>query len=169
MKGFENPDYLVMYIVSNFVGLFILWMAWKSPKVARFIFFLLFTWASYINYTMAHNSPMEYLNYSSLSVKWYSDFINGWFAQNVTLMVSLIAVGQGLIALGMILKGWWVKLACTGTIIFLLAIAPLGVGAAFPFSIIVSLAAFFILKRDDLDYIWTISWPKIHDRKVKEA
>jgi hypothetical protein len=69
-------------------------------------------------------------------------------------MVSLIANGEGLIAVGMILKGWWVKLACMGVIIFQLSIAPLGVYAAFPFSITVSVAAFFILRKNRLDYLW---------------
>lgn len=69
-------------------------------------------------------------------------------------MVTLISAGQGAIAIGFLLKGWWVKLAGIGAILFLLAIAPLGVGAGFPFSITVSIAAFFILQKDVLNYIW---------------
>lgn len=161
MKGLENPDYLVMYLVSNIVGLLILWAAFKKPKIARFVFFLLFAWASWINYTLAHTNPEAYLEYATMSAKWYGDFINGWFKENITLMVTAIAIGQGLISVGMLLRGLFVKLACIGTIIFLLAIAPLGVGAAFPFSITVGLAAFVILRKDNLDYIWKISWPKM--------
>lgn len=161
MKGLENPDYLLMFIVSNLVGLFILWSGYKNPKLARFIFFLLFGWAFWINFSLANYNPEAYLNYATMSTGWYADFINGWFSRNITLMVTIIAFGQGLIAIGMLLKGWWVKLACIGVIFFLIGIAPLGVGSAFPFSITVGLASFFIMKRDNLDYIWKVSWPKI--------
>lgn len=161
MKGFENPDYLVMYLVSNVAGLLILWVAFKRPKIARFVFFLLFAWACWVNYTLARTNPEVYLEYANMSVSWYSNFINGWFKENIAMIITSIAIGQGLIAIGMLLKGWWVKLACIGTIIFLLSIAPLGVGAAFPFSIIVSLAAYIILSKDDLQYIWNINWPKM--------
>jgi hypothetical protein len=63
----------------------------------------------------------------------------------------LIAVGQFIIAFGMLLKGIWVKLSCIGSIIFLLAIAPCS--SAFPFSITVFLAAFLIYKNDEKNYI----------------
>ena len=118
------------------------------------MFFLLFAWASVANYTTAHNNPEEYLNYADTSIKWYRDFIHGWFSSNITLMVTSIAVGEGLISIGMILKGWWVKISCIGAIIFLLAIAPMGIYAAFPFSITVSLAAFFVMKKNALSYLW---------------
>ena len=54
----------------------------------------------------------------------------------------------------MALKGAWVKWACIGVIIFLMAIAPLGYYAAFPFSVTVSLAAFFILMKDPRELLW---------------
>ena len=168
MKGLENPDYLLMFIVSNIVGVFILWSGYKNPKLARFIFFLLFGWASWINYSLSHSNPSAYLEYAEMSVNWYSSFIKGWFADHVTTLVTLIAVGQGVIAIGMLLKGWMVKLACVGVIIFLLAIAPLGVGSAFPFSITVGLASYFIIRRDDHDFIWSVNWPKM-PQSVKRA
>jgi hypothetical protein len=66
----------------------------------------------------------------------------------------LIAVGQFLIAIGILLKGWWVKWACIGAMIFLFSIIPLMVGSAFPFSLIVSWAAWLVLSRDKKDYLW---------------
>jgi hypothetical protein len=154
MAGLENSSYLIEYIISNIVAILFLWAAIKKPVLARLMFVLLFGWASVANYLAAHRNPEEYLNYADASIKWYADFIHGWFQQHITEMVSLIAIGEGLIAIGMMLKGWWVKLACIGVIIFQLAIAPLGVYAAFPFSITLSLASFFILKRDRFDYLW---------------
>lgn len=154
MKGLENTAYLIGYVVSNLAGILFLLAAVKKPKLARLMFVLLFSWAAWINYITAHITPGDYINYAGMSFGFYKDFINGWFKDNITVMVTLISIGQSFIAVGMILKGWWVRLACAGVIIFLIAIAPLGVGSAFPFSITVSLAAFFILKKDDLNYLW---------------
>jgi hypothetical protein len=149
-----DSQYLLPYIIVNIVSLVFVWAAIKKPYLARLLFVLLFGWACWINYTMAHERPQEYLNYSKASIQWYADFINGWFASHITQMVSLIAIGQGLIAIGMLLKGVWVKAACIGVIIFLTAITPLGFYAGFPFTLTVSIAAWFVLKSPDLDYLW---------------
>ena len=98
--------------------------------------------------------PDTYQLYADLAISVYRDFINGWLSHYNHIVIPLIAVGQFLIALGMLLKGWWVKAACIGAIIFLLSIAPLMVGAAFPFSLTVSIAAWLILLNDDKSYIW---------------
>jgi hypothetical protein len=99
-------------------------------------------------------SPDSYLGNASLALPFYRDFINGWFSRYNHILIPLIACGQLLIAIGMLLKGWWVRWACIGTIIFLLSIAPLMVGSAFPFSITVSAAAFIILRKDNNGYLW---------------
>jgi hypothetical protein len=84
----------------------------------------------------------------------YQDFINGWFSHYNYIIIPLIAVGQFFIAIGMLLHSWWVKLACIGSVIFLLSISPLMVGSAFPFSITVSIASILILLNDDKNYAW---------------
>lgn len=152
MKGLEQ--FLVPWIISNLVGILILWAAIKKPSLARGMFSLLFGWACWFNFTTAHSNPEVYLDYAAMSVPLYSDFILGWFKDNITPMVTAIAIGQGLIALGMALNDWWVKLASIGAILFLLSIAPLGVGAGFPFSITVSIAAYYIYKIENPDYLW---------------
>lgn len=152
MKGLEI--YLIPWIVSNVVGILMLLAAYKKPRLARGMFFLLFGWASWFNYTTAHATPEVYLDYASMSVDFYSEFIMGWFSHHITPVISVIAVGQGVIALGMILRGLWVKMACIGATIFLLSIAPLGVGAGFPFSITVSIAAYLIIRKGEHDYLW---------------
>lgn len=152
MKGMET--YFIPWIISNIAGLLILWAAVKKPKLARALFVLLFGWACGINFTTAQVNPEVYLNYASMSTDLYSDFILGWFKNHITSVITLIAIGQGLIAVGMLLRGWWVTWACIGAIIFLLSIAPLGVGAGFPFSITVSIAAYLILLKDKKDFFW---------------
>lgn len=146
---------LIPWGVSNFVALLILVAAIKKPKLARLLFALLFFWACWLNYTTSHTSPSDYLDYASFTpFAIYKDFINGWFKEHITLMVTIISFGQGLIAIGMLLKGWLVRLAGFGAILFFLAIAPLGIGSGFPFSLICLAAIYFILKKDDLDYLW---------------
>jgi hypothetical protein len=152
MKGLNH--YLIPWMIANMVGLVILFIAFKWPKWGRILFSLLFGWACVLNYTTACATPEVYMEYANMSVSFYSRFIEGWFSEHITAMVTLIAAGQGAIAVGFLLRGWWVKLAGIGAILFLLAIAPLGVGAGFPFSITVSIAALFILKNDDLNVIW---------------
>ena len=154
MNGLNDPTFLTAWIISNIIGVLILWAAFKRPKWARLALFLVFAVACWINYTTAQQSPEVYLSYSEYSVQVYQDFINGWFSSNISTMVSLIAIGQGMIAIGMILRGWWVKMACIGAIVFLLAIAPLGVGSGFPFPFVVALAAWFILQKREKGYIW---------------
>jgi hypothetical protein len=117
---------------------------------------ILFAWAGWINFTTARLTPGVYLDYGKHAVDIYATFINGWFANNATIFVTAIAIGQELIALGMLLSGKWVKFACMGTIAFLVGIAPLGLYAAFPFSITVSIAAWIVLQRDDKMVLWTV-------------
>ncbi len=148
-------EYLVPWVITNVVAILLLIAAIWKPKLSRLLFSILFGWACWINYTTANNTPEDYLNYATLTpFEFYREFINGWFKEHVTIMVTLISIGQGMISIGMLLNKWFVRLACVGAIVFLMAIAPLGIGAGFPFSITVSIALYFILKKDGLNFIW---------------
>lgn len=146
--SFDNPQFIwIVWTVSNLIGLIFLVVAYKWHKVAKVMFALLFGWASWFNYTTCHREPEVYLNYAERAVGFYANFITGWFSENIILFVSLIAFGQALIAIGMLLKGIWLRMACIGVIIFLMAIAPLGINAGFPFSITVSVAAYLVFRK----------------------
>ncbi|MCP4975848.1 MAG: hypothetical protein GY931_06770 [Maribacter sp.] len=154
-------EYFVPWLLSNSIAILILVAAIRKTKLARLLFALLFGWACWINYTTAHYNPEEYLNYAVLTpFDLYRDFIKGWFKEHIIIMVTIIAFGQGLIALGMLLKGWMVRLACFGAIVFFLAITPLGIGAGFPAIIITAFAIYIILKKDDLNYLWKFKTKK---------
>ena len=147
-------EYLVPWIVSNVTALILLIIAYKKPKIARILFALLFAWACWINYVTAQYNPSDYLNYANFApFGFMRDFILGWFMDHITVLVTVIAIGQGLIALGMLLKSWWVKIAGIGAMVFLLAITLLGLGSGFPSSITAALAMYFILTRDNLNCI----------------
>ena len=152
MKGLN--EYPIPYTISQVASLIILIAAWKKTRLARVLFALLFFWAAATNMYIGIARPDTYLLYADMAISPYRDFIKGWFSQNKHILIPLIAIGQFFIAIGMLLKGLWVKLACIGSIIFLLSIAPLMVGAAFPFSITVSAAALFIYRNDGKNYIW---------------
>lgn len=152
MNGLD--EYIVPYIISQVVSLVILIAAWKRTRWARLLFSILFLWASCTNMYLGLTDPDSYLDNARFAIPLYSDFINGWFSHYNHIIIPLIAIGQFFIAAGMVLRGRWVDLACIGSMIFLIAIAPLMVGSAFPFPITVSLAAFLIYLNDDKNFIW---------------
>lgn len=121
-----------------------------------------FLWAGYFNSTTALQSPEIYLNYATLNpLPAYSRFINGFFSEHITIIVFAIAIGQFLIAIGLILNKLWVKLACMGGIVFGLAIAPLGVGSGFPSTVCMAIAFFILLKKHRHDFIWKLKQYKM--------
>lgn len=165
----ENTSLLLIaYGFSNLAALLILWAAFRRPKLARLALVLLFGWAAWINYSTVRETPDLYLNYSRYAIKWYDLFIEGWFRQHITFAVTCIAVGQALISLGMLYRGVWVNIACVGVIVFLLAIAPLGFGAAFPFSLIVAFAAWKIINNGDNPLLWSTFQFKEKKRSIQQ-
>jgi len=150
----DLDQFLVPYVISQAVAIGFLWAAWKNTKLARLLFALLFVAASAFNMHLGLTSPDTYIVYASMAVPLYRNFINGWFSHYNHIIIPMIALGQFAIGLGMLLKGWWVRWACVGAIIFLLSIAPLMTGSAFPFSLIVSCAAWLVLKKGKKCYLW---------------
>ena len=152
MNGLDQ--FLIPYVISQMAGVIILVVAWWKTRWARGLFALLFFWAAATNMYLGITNPNVYQEYADMAIPLYRDFINGWFSHYNYIVIPLIAIGQFCIAIGILLRGAWVKLACVGIVIFLLSIAPLLVGSAFPFSIIVSIAAILIYKNDDKNYLW---------------
>ncbi len=157
MKGLENNTYLIMYIISNVVSLIMLWAAWKQHRFLRLMFFLLFAWASWTNWNEAVKTPIFYLDYADLTfLKFYRDFIHGWFSDHITAVVGFIATCQALIAISMISKGRILKIGALGAIVFLLAIIPLGAGSAFPCTLIMAIAMWSLFREKQTHYLWFI-------------
>ena len=155
MKGLENNTHLILYIISNIVAMVVLWAAWKRPRLARLLFFFIFTWASWTNWKTAIYTPEVYLGQADLSfVNFYKEFIQGWFSRHITETVCFIATCQAMIAVSMLLRGWVLKTGGIGAIVFLLAIAPLGVGSAFPCTVLLAVAMYRILRHPYRDYLW---------------
>ncbi|HET6150813.1 MAG TPA: hypothetical protein VFH68_24965 [Polyangia bacterium] len=142
-------DIQVLYanIASNIVALLILGVSWRWRNVGRFLFFALFLWAAQINLRNALGNPQVYLDYARWAVAPYREFILGAFSRHITLFVATIALGQLTVAVLVALRGRAVFFGLAGAIAFLLAIAPLGRGAAFPFSLTTSIAAALLWRR----------------------
>ena len=155
MDALENKIYLIAYVISNLFALTLLILSFKHVKLARLFFFLLFGWASWANATTALNSPNDYLNYADLTfLPAYKNFIQGWFSMHIRALVGFIAIAQALIALSLLLKGRAYKLSVISAVIFLVAIMPLGIGSAFPCTMILAIAMAKLYK-DHNEFIFT--------------
>jgi hypothetical protein len=153
MEAFKQ--YLVPYFISNILFLLAISAAFKKPMWARIFLAALFLWASYINSKTVIISPEIYLDYARLTpVPFYREFILGYFSRHIAQCILFVAAGEFLIFLGLLLNNRWVKLACIGGIIFGLAIAPLGIGSAFPATVSMAIAFFILNKKYVRGYIW---------------
>jgi hypothetical protein len=148
-------QYLVPYIISNILFVLCLIAAVKKPMWARIFLATVFLWAAYTNFKTALSSPEVYLDYEKFTpVPFYREFINGIFSQHIKPFVFLIAMGEFFICIGLLLKNGLVKMSCLGGILFGLAISPLGIGSAFPATVLMALAFGILLKKERHDYIW---------------
>ncbi|HET6345758.1 MAG TPA: hypothetical protein VFH51_12555 [Myxococcota bacterium] len=135
------------YVGWNTIAIALILVAAKWPKLARVLFSVLFLGAGVWNLFASLTMPAFYVaTYGPVATPPYAAFITGPFAANPALFVVPIALGQlaiGLLAAG---TGARVRLAMLGSMAFLLAIAPMGVGAAFPFSLFGILAAYLVFR-----------------------
>lgn len=155
MKGFENSTYLGLYIISNVIALCLLLAAWKIPKIARLLFSLLFAWAGYTNWSFATHSPEVYLEYAGLTfMNVYKQFINGWFSKHIIASIGFIATCQLFISISLLLRGFVFKIGVIGAIVFLIAIAPFGIGSAFPCTVIMAVGLYLLVRKHKHDFIW---------------
>ncbi|MES1213936.1 MAG: hypothetical protein ABUT20_00345 [Bacteroidota bacterium] len=161
MKGFENEIYRYLLLLSNLLALIMLFVSFKWPRAGRLLFFFLFAWACWMNWTTALEKPHVYLEYGTLT--WsslYRDIINGWFSRHILLSVGFIATCQGIIAISMLLQGWIFKAGITCGIIFLVAIIPFGIGSGFPATLILAIGMIILMRKAD-HVIWRASTPAI--------
>jgi hypothetical protein len=130
-------EFLAPYLIANALALAGLVLAFRRPDTARWFAVAVFGWAAGMNTWTAVTRPDAYIEYAALTPSiLYRDFILGWFSAHVREVVLAIAVGQAIVA------AWLAstspgrrQLGAAGALVFLAAIAPLGVGSGFPFSI----------------------------------
>lgn len=138
-------QWLWPYVASNLTALALFIVAWKWPVAAKWLFAAMFLGACYANTTLVLRSPNDYQGYDQfVLLQVYHEFIVGYFASHTRQVVLAIAFGQFIVGMLLCGKGWTVRLGILGACIFLTAIIPLGVGSAFPFSLI-CVAALYLL------------------------
>lgn len=143
------PFFWTAYTLSNVGALTALWSSRKYPRLTRLFFFLLFGGAACFNTYTALDSPWVYQDFADTAVQPYKWFILGPFAAIMRSMVVVIAAGQALIALTMFFRGRIFRWGCWGGILFGIGVAPLGLNAAFPATLIMALAFYRLLHRND--------------------
>ena len=141
-------QYLNAYLISNAIALALLALSFRRANWVRVLSVAIFGWAAYTNSHIAMNRPLDYQTFGELTTSsLYREFIYGWFREHTATLLLPIAAGQLAIALMLIKNGRTTRrLGVIGGVIFLLAIAPLGVGSAFPFSITYGIALLVMLR-----------------------
>jgi len=127
---------------STIVALLMLIISVRTRTAGRILFSLLFAWAAVTNVRTALVSPTDYLGFAGLTVSdLYRWFILGFFAQHITPIVVTIAAGQAWVAAALLRGRRWQRAGLAGAVVFLLAIAPLGIGSGLPATVIMALGA----------------------------
>ena len=141
-------EFILPYIVSNLFALLLLLVSCRTPRISRVLYFVIFCWASFTNANEVLNNPGQYLDYAEFTfIPFYKKFIDGIFSSYTQEIVLFIAGCQMAIGLSMLQKGWIYKLGALGGMIFFLAIAPLGIGAAFPATIVGAIGLYMIFNK----------------------
>lgn len=143
-RGIEARWHLP-YAASLIVAVGTLTLAFARPRAARWLLAAMFGYAGIYNCWLGLTHPTEYLNFADLVlIGWYRDTILGAFAAQAGPFIVAIAIGQLACSAAYAVGGKWLAPGAIGICLFLMAIAPFGVGSAFPFSMIVSLAAVIV-------------------------
>ncbi|MHB2156254.1 hypothetical protein ACX8XN_17910 [Calditrichota bacterium GD2] len=133
-------DFMVPYIISNVFSLALIFICARWFKAGKILWGVLFVAAGAFNLFTAFTSPQIYVEAygSSAVLPFYRDFIYGVFSRHTTLFVTLIGFGQIMTAGLLLLSGRTFRFGILGGIVFLLAIAPLGLGSAFPSTLLMA-------------------------------
>lgn len=108
----------------------------------------MFGWASWTNATTAFRHPGVYLEYADLTFfPVYRNIILGPFSAHVTGYVVTIAIAQAFIALGLLLGGGLARITTWSAIVFLVGIAPFGVGSGFPCTLLFAAGLLVLLRK----------------------
>jgi len=132
-----DPQLLRPFIISHVIALLYVMAAWRWPRGTRYVTGACFVFAGAFNTWWATTSPAIYVAaYGPHAIPLYRTFIYGAFARHTAEFVIAIAAGQ--IAVGVLAFAPlpWRRLSYVGAIVFLLAITPLGIGAAAPSELI---------------------------------
>ena len=143
--GFTLP-----YFALIAISLGVVWLSVKRHRLTRILFILMFLLAGLTNIFIAFSRPEVYQYYGGMAIlDFYRDFIYGYFKEHTIEIVSVIGLGQIAIAALLSTSSVFLKLGSIGGVIFLIAMAPLGFGSAFPATLLLALALVLMQYRLD--------------------
>lgn len=150
METFSTNSFIfwAAYTASNLVAASLIWSSIRYPGHTRAIFSLIFIGAAAANAYIAIDSPWAYQDYADTAIPLYKKFILGIFEAIITPMVLTIAFAQLAIAISMLFRGKPLIAGCWAGIVFGISIAPLGLYAAFPSTILMAIALFRLQKNE---------------------
>lgn len=140
-------EFLTPYIITNIFALLMLLVCWKKPRTGKIVWGFVFLGAGLFNLFHGITNPSAYLNYADMAVfPFLRDFINGPFSQVTMPIIALIAVGQMFVGFFLLYRSRRMnRVGLAGGIVFLVSIAPLGFGSAFPASLVMAAGLILIL------------------------
>ncbi len=129
-------------LISNVVGLALIISSIFQQHFTRLIFGIVFLAASIFNVYLVNTTPAIYVEgYAPYAIEPYRNIINGIFSQFTQEFIYFIASGQFLISVFILFaKNTGTKIGFMGGILFFIGIAPLGIGSAFPSTILMAIA-----------------------------
>ncbi|WP_341835638.1 hypothetical protein WJU16_22690 [Chitinophaga pollutisoli] len=134
------------FMVINGISLAILAFSFFRPARAAYVLGILFLFAAVINIVVLTARPEAFLELSAVAVyDWYIRAMDASFRFFEQGMILAITLGQLMIAAAMFGSGRWRSAGLACALVFFLAIAPLGAGAAFPSPVILAGACLVIL------------------------
>lgn len=134
------PDYWLPYVITNIVAILLIIICYKWPKIGKIAWGIIFILAGIFNIFTVIKDPQAYLGYRDNALGFYKFFIDGVFSSFTIFIVSLIGAGQILVGIFLLKKRKLFLLGILGGIIFLVAIAPLGIGSAFPSTLLMAIS-----------------------------
>ena len=141
-----NTLIISTYVVVNIIALIQVIGSYRWPRVTRVVFFFIFAVAAVVNTGTVLDSPWVYQSYEEYAIPLYGRFILGPFDTIIQPMVLSIVAGQVFIAASMFMKRHWFRAGCIGGILFCLSMAPLGMGAGFPCTILLAIAFYQLFR-----------------------
>jgi len=143
----DTQDILVPYIITHAVAIILIFICYKRPKIGKIVWGIIFILAGIFNMYTGISNPQAYIEYGQSAVGLYQKFIYGLFSSYTSLIVSLIASGQIVVGILLLMKRKLFLLGIIGGIIFLIAISPLGIGSAFPSTVLMSISLILLYLR----------------------
>ncbi len=141
-------QFMLPVIIANLLAIVVMLLSYNFPRFMRLIWGLIFIAAGIVNLITVVNAPGIYVDtFGTAAMDFYKDIIYGPFSKHPGVYVAAISGGQVLVGALIWSRGFWYYLGLIGGFVFLLAIAPLGAGSAFPSTVFLAIGLIFMMRK----------------------